>query len=138
MTLAAGTTAPDFTLKDTDGNDVTLSGFRGEQNVVLVFYPFTFTGVCQGELCALDGRTIAWSYSTKSGADGTVTIDGQSFDLKKGGVLLVWTNDKKTRVEQLAVEMSKLKDGPIGEKLESLGNAEPRIAAFFKEPRAEE
>jgi mycoredoxin-dependent peroxiredoxin len=53
MTLAAGTDAPDFTLKDQDGNDVTLSSFRGQQNVVLVFYPFTFTGVCQGELCSL-------------------------------------------------------------------------------------
>ena len=53
MTLAAGTPAPDFTLKDQDGNDVTLSSFRGQQNVVVVFYPFTFTGVCEGELCAL-------------------------------------------------------------------------------------
>ena len=53
MTVAAGTEAPDFTLKDQDGNEVTLSSFRGNSNVVLVFYPFTFTGVCQGELCAL-------------------------------------------------------------------------------------
>ena len=53
MTLAPGAEAPDFTLKDQDGNDVTLSSFRGKQNVVVVFYPFTFTGVCQGELCAL-------------------------------------------------------------------------------------
>ena len=53
MTLTAGTAAPDFTLKDHEGNEVTLSSFRGQQNVVLVFYPFTFTGVCQGELCAL-------------------------------------------------------------------------------------
>ena len=53
MTLAAGTDAPDFTLKDTEGNEVTLSSFAGTSNVVLVFYPFTFTGVCQGELCAL-------------------------------------------------------------------------------------
>src|SRR6516164_4242226 len=53
MTLAAGTAAPDFTLKDQDGNDVSLSGFKGKQNVVLVFYPFTFTGVCEGELCTL-------------------------------------------------------------------------------------
>jgi mycoredoxin-dependent peroxiredoxin len=53
MTLAPGAEAPDFTLKDQDGNDVTLSSFRGKQNVVLVFYPFTFTGVCQGELCSL-------------------------------------------------------------------------------------
>jgi len=48
-----GQEAPEFTLKDQDGNDVTLSAFRGEQNVVIVFYPFTFTGVCQGELCSL-------------------------------------------------------------------------------------
>ncbi len=53
MTLTAGTEAPDFTLKDQDGNDVTLSSFRGSQNVVIVFYPFTFSGVCTGELCSL-------------------------------------------------------------------------------------
>ena len=50
MAIAIGEEAPDFTLKDQDGNDVTLSSFRGKQNVALVFYPFTFTGICQGEL----------------------------------------------------------------------------------------
>ena len=53
MAIAIGEEAPDFTLKDQDGNDVTLSSFRGKQNVALVFYPFTFTGICQGELCEL-------------------------------------------------------------------------------------
>ena len=53
MTIEVGAEAPDFTLKDQAGNDVTLSAFRGKQNVVLVFYPFTFTGVCEGELCSL-------------------------------------------------------------------------------------
>ena len=53
MAITVGSEAPDFTLKDQDGNDVTLSSFRGEKAVVLVFYPFTFTGVCQGELCEL-------------------------------------------------------------------------------------
>jgi peroxiredoxin (alkyl hydroperoxide reductase subunit C) len=51
--VESGQAAPDFTLKDQDGNDVTLSSFRGAQNVVIVFYPFTFTGVCEGELCSL-------------------------------------------------------------------------------------
>lgn len=51
--LAVGTTAPDFTLKDQSGNEVSLSGYRGTSPVVLVFYPFTFSGVCQGELCEL-------------------------------------------------------------------------------------
>jgi mycoredoxin-dependent peroxiredoxin len=53
MTPQVGDEAPDFTLKDQHGNDVTLSSFRCKQNVVVVFYPFTFTGVCQGELCAI-------------------------------------------------------------------------------------
>src|SRR5256885_1903605 len=49
---AVGDMAPDFTLKDQHGNDVTLSALRGSP-VVIVFYPFTFTGVCEGELCSL-------------------------------------------------------------------------------------
>lgn len=53
MALSAGTEAPDFTLKDQSGEQVTLSSFRGNKSVLLVFYPFTFTGVCQGELCEL-------------------------------------------------------------------------------------
>ena len=53
MPVKLGDEAPDFTLKDQNGNDVTLSSFRGDKNVVLVFYPFTFTGVCEGELCSL-------------------------------------------------------------------------------------
>jgi mycoredoxin-dependent peroxiredoxin len=53
VSVETGQAAPDFTLKDQDGNDVALSSFRGRQSVVVVFYPFTFTGVCQGELCSL-------------------------------------------------------------------------------------
>jgi peroxiredoxin len=48
-----GDLAPDFSLRDQDKNLVTLSEFRGSKNVVLVFYPKSFTGVCQGELCAI-------------------------------------------------------------------------------------
>jgi cytochrome oxidase Cu insertion factor (SCO1/SenC/PrrC family) len=42
-----GDTAPDFTLKYFDGNDlkdVKLSDYRGKKNVVLAFYIFAFTG----------------------------------------------------------------------------------------------
>jgi peroxiredoxin len=48
-----GDLAPDFELQDQDRNTVTLSSFRGEKNVIVVFYPLAFTGVCQGELCAI-------------------------------------------------------------------------------------
>ncbi|MDT5194486.1 MAG: mycoredoxin-dependent peroxiredoxin [Mycobacterium sp.] len=47
--LEAGDEAPDFTLKDQDGQPVTLSVLRGK-NVLLVFFPLAFTGICQGEL----------------------------------------------------------------------------------------
>jgi len=50
--VAVGDIAPDFTLKNAQGDEVTLSSFRG-QPVVVVFYPFTFTGVCEGELCEI-------------------------------------------------------------------------------------
>ena len=53
MVIAAGQPAPAFTLKDQDGNDVSLADFAGQKAVALVFYPFTFTGVCEGELCQL-------------------------------------------------------------------------------------
>ena len=48
-----GDLAPDFELMDQDRNPVRLSSFRGSKNVVVVFYPLAFTGVCQGELCAI-------------------------------------------------------------------------------------
>ena len=51
MALEVGTQAPDFTLKDANREEVSLSSFRGEKNVLLVFYPFAFSGICTGELC---------------------------------------------------------------------------------------
>lgn len=68
--IAVGSQAPDFTLKDNHGRTVRLSDLRSRpdgdgdgygdgdgdgdgRNVVLVFYPFAFTGVCTGELTAL-------------------------------------------------------------------------------------
>ena len=54
MAIEVGTEAPDFELKNQHGELVKLSDFRGEKNVVLVFYPFAFTGVCTGELCSLE------------------------------------------------------------------------------------
>ncbi len=53
MTLTIGTPAPDFTLMDQHGSPVTLSSFKGQKNVVILFYPFAFSGICTGELCAL-------------------------------------------------------------------------------------
>jgi len=53
MAVEVGDQAPDFELKDQHGTPVRLSSFRGAKNVVLLFYPLAFSGVCTGELCAL-------------------------------------------------------------------------------------
>ena len=44
LTLKVGDMAPDFTLPDTTGKKVTLSEFRGKNNVVLAFFVLAFTG----------------------------------------------------------------------------------------------
>ena len=53
MPLEVGRQAPDFTLRDQHGQDVTLSSFRGQKAVVVMFYPYAFSRVCTGELCAV-------------------------------------------------------------------------------------
>ncbi|GAB2600354.1 peroxiredoxin [Streptomyces capparidis] len=53
MAIEVGTQAPDFELRNQHGEAVRLADFRGRKNVVLLFYPFAFTGVCTGELCAI-------------------------------------------------------------------------------------
>jgi len=52
MAVEVGQQAPDFELKNPAGESVSLAAFSGKP-VLLVFYPFTFTGVCEGELCRL-------------------------------------------------------------------------------------
>ncbi|MBF8252214.1 MAG: peroxiredoxin (alkyl hydroperoxide reductase subunit C) [Actinobacteria bacterium] len=53
MTLTIGQSAPDFELVNQHGEKVSLASFKGEKAVVLLFYPFAFSGTCTGELCAL-------------------------------------------------------------------------------------
>ncbi|SEF35357.1 Peroxiredoxin [Amycolatopsis pretoriensis] len=53
MTVEVGSEAPDFTLNDYNKQPVQLSSFRGDKPVLLVFYPFAFSGICTGELCQL-------------------------------------------------------------------------------------
>ncbi|GAA2748258.1 peroxiredoxin [Terrabacter aerolatus] len=48
--LEVGDLAPDFTLVDQYGVDVSLSAVRDLKNAVVVFYPAAFSGICRGEL----------------------------------------------------------------------------------------
>jgi mycoredoxin-dependent peroxiredoxin len=52
--------APDFSLPDQHGRQQGLATRRGGRNVLLVFFPFAFTGVCAGELKALSDNAARW------------------------------------------------------------------------------
>jgi peroxiredoxin len=65
---ALGQPAPDFTLPSTAGKDVTLSSFRGKENVLVAFFPLAFTGPCTAEMCA-----FSEDYAQFQGA-GTVVL----------------------------------------------------------------
>lgn len=49
---SVGSSAPDFTLSSTSGQQVTLSALRGK-NVLLAFFPLAFTSTCTAEMCAM-------------------------------------------------------------------------------------
>jgi peroxiredoxin len=90
MAIDVGTTAPDFTLKNQHGQEISLSALRGKP-VVLVFFPFAFSGICTGELCEIrdnlnvfadDGVTVLaiscdHFFSNRAFADR----DGYTFDI---------------------------------------------------------
>lgn len=87
---AVGESAPDFELTNQFGEPVRLSSFRG-QNVVLVFYPFAFSGICTGELCEIrdnlavfedaNATVLAVSVDSKFSLRAYAEQEGYSFDL---------------------------------------------------------
>ncbi len=58
--VEVGSIAPEFSLNDYNKQPVKLSDFRGEKPVLLVFYPFAFSGICTSELCQLRDEFAAY------------------------------------------------------------------------------
>lgn len=52
MTLKKGDTTPNFTLVSSDTKEISIQDYKGK-NVVLLFFPLAFTGVCTTELCSM-------------------------------------------------------------------------------------
>ncbi|MDQ3404796.1 MAG: peroxiredoxin [Actinomycetota bacterium] len=73
MAVEVGSKAPDFTLNDSNKQPVKLSDYQGDKNVLLVFYPFAFSGTCQGELCQVRDEIAEYSA-------GNVQVVGVSVD----------------------------------------------------------
>jgi len=73
MPIDVGSQAPDFTLKDQNNQQVTLSDFKGRKAVLLVFYPLAFTGTCQGEMSEI--RDNLDEYANERVQVLTVSVD---------------------------------------------------------------
>ena len=73
MVLQVGAEAPDFTLSDQHGEELTLSELVAEGPVALVFFPLAFSGICTGELCELRDNLSVFS-------DSKVRLVGISVD----------------------------------------------------------
>jgi len=83
-TLKVGDEAPDFTLPSaTTPDPVTLSSFRGKQNVVLAFFPYAFSGTCSAQMPSYQAELERFrSYDTE--------VLGISMDAKHS--LRAWAN----------------------------------------------
>ncbi|HEY5822092.1 MAG TPA: peroxiredoxin [Propionibacteriaceae bacterium] len=90
MSVAVGDLAPDFTTRNTHGETITLSDLRGTP-VVLVFFPWAFSGICTGELCelrddlarfdAVDARVLGVSCDAMFSLRVFAEREGLEFDL---------------------------------------------------------
>ncbi len=78
MSISVGDTAPDFSLPDQDKQVVSLSGLRGAP-VLVVFYPFAFSGKCTGELCQLRDELATY---TDAGVQVVAISTDPTFSLK--------------------------------------------------------
>jgi peroxiredoxin len=62
MAITIGQQAPEFTLFDSDKNTVNLIDFKGK-NVLILFFPLAFTGVCTKELCSIRDNIAVYNDS---------------------------------------------------------------------------
>ena len=64
MPLPIGSLAPDFSLKSKNAqglNDVSIGEHRGQKNLVILFFPLAFTGVCTQEMCDISSGLSTYS-----------------------------------------------------------------------------
>lgn len=87
MSISKGSKAPEFTLKhkSADGlEDVSLKDALSTGKVVLLFFPFSFTGVCESELCSVSGGLDAYQGATVYGISVDSPFAQEGFAKKAG------------------------------------------------------
>ena len=63
MSLQIGDKAPEFTLHSSDKTKVSLEDYKGK-NVLILFFPLAFTGVCTTELCSIRDNIAVYNNAT--------------------------------------------------------------------------
>jgi peroxiredoxin len=104
MSIAVGSAAPDFTLKNQEQKEIKLSDFAGKKNVVLVFYPLDWSPVCTNEHACMVNEMKAFE-----------TLDAEVLGVS---VDSVWSH--KAYAEKMGIRYSLLADfhprGAMSEK----------------------
>ena len=88
--VAVGDSAPDFTLRDQNNEEVTLSSYRGTRAVLIIFYPLAFTGICTRELDALrddpetfrDGAVEVLTISVDSSYSNKIFSEREKYEFR--------------------------------------------------------
>ncbi len=105
MALAVGTQAPTFNVKDTNGNNVALSDFKGK-TVVLYFYPKDDTPGCTKQACSF--RDASEEYKAKNIVVLGVSVDDEAshvaFTQKYGLTFPLLADTDKTLVKAYDVD----------------------------------
>jgi mycoredoxin-dependent peroxiredoxin len=116
MPAEIGSAAPDFELRNTDGETVSLADLKGRKSLV-VFIPFPFTGTCEGELCAIRDRM-----AELNGIDANVVAITTD---------TVFSN--RAWSEKNGFEFPVLSDfWPHGEVTDAYGTFDPNVGAAFR------
>lgn len=85
----------------------------------------------EGYASASDGRRVDWWLETTDGQTATFSMNGQQYDLSRGGLFLVTTKGAGIQVRQLNRDLSAIP--PTVEGCETFAQSDPDVSSFIRE-----
>ena len=85
----------------------------------------------------IDGGGVEARWESADGRTGTVLVADEKYDLAKGGLFLISAKETPPKIDQLAIDMSKLHSGKVEAELDELAEMEPRLKTFLMQCRGE-
>ena len=147
MALNVGDVAPDFKVPATTGDDQAdfhLASYRGEKNVVIVFFPAAFTSVCSSELTAFEAHLSKFAeYGAEVVGISTDSVPAQTaFQEKLGGLSFPLASDRwpyaKTGEAYGVFPATKHKFAPFNDRAIFVVDKEGKISWFKVYPASEQ